>query len=190
VFIAMVLVAAIAAGVLINTAGFLQSSASETGQGASEQATDRVQLTGDVVGTIDGSTNTVSALEMNVKRVSGANDINLGATTIQFVGPNGNTDLTHVDEDNPTTNLGAGNPVFNTTEVQDSSGNNPVIDDDSDVLKVTINLGTDGGSNVNALQKLDEGEQATLTITTEAGGESEVRITVPDSLSGDSAVTL
>ncbi|MFB6122471.1 MAG: archaellin/type IV pilin N-terminal domain-containing protein [Haloferacaceae archaeon] len=44
VFIAMVLVAAIAAGVLINTAGFLQSQASQTGEESSAQVTNQVQV--------------------------------------------------------------------------------------------------------------------------------------------------
>lgn len=44
VFIAMVLVAAIAAGVLINTAGFLQSSAEKTGMESQAQVTDRIQV--------------------------------------------------------------------------------------------------------------------------------------------------
>jgi archaellin len=61
-----------------------------------------------------------------------------------------------------------------------------VLDDDADVLKIHVEL-ADGE---DALDNLDEGEQATLTITTEAGGETEVRVTVPDSLAGESAVTL
>jgi flagellin-like protein len=43
VFIAMVLVAAIAAGVLINTAGFLQTQSEQTGQQSSAQVTDRLE---------------------------------------------------------------------------------------------------------------------------------------------------
>uniref|UniRef100_UPI0036F2F48D hypothetical protein n=1 Tax=Halapricum hydrolyticum TaxID=2979991 RepID=UPI0036F2F48D len=43
-FIAMVLVAAIAAGVLINTAGFLQSSAEQTGEESQQQVTDRMEV--------------------------------------------------------------------------------------------------------------------------------------------------
>ena len=44
VFIALVLVAAIAAGVLINTAGFLQSQAEQTGQESTDQVVNNIQL--------------------------------------------------------------------------------------------------------------------------------------------------
>jgi flagellin FlaA/flagellin FlaB len=44
VFIAMVLVAAIAAGVLINTAGFLQSKSQQTGEESSAQVTNQLQV--------------------------------------------------------------------------------------------------------------------------------------------------
>ena len=44
VFIAMVLVAAIAAGVLVNTAGFLQATAEDTGQESVDQVTNRLDV--------------------------------------------------------------------------------------------------------------------------------------------------
>jgi len=58
VFIAMVLVAAIAAGVLINTAGFLQSQAEQTGQESSAQVTNQLQVV--------STTGLVSATEITV----------------------------------------------------------------------------------------------------------------------------
>ncbi|MFC6904527.1 archaellin/type IV pilin N-terminal domain-containing protein [Halalkalicoccus tibetensis] len=48
VFIAMVLVAAIAAGVLINTAGFLQTQAEDTGIESTEQVSDNINVLSEV----------------------------------------------------------------------------------------------------------------------------------------------
>ena len=62
VFIAMVLVAAIAAGVLINTAGFLQSSAEQTGEESTDQVTNQLQVV--------STTGLVSSVELEVSNDS------------------------------------------------------------------------------------------------------------------------
>ncbi|WP_251343832.1 archaellin/type IV pilin N-terminal domain-containing protein [Haloplanus halophilus] len=115
VFIAMVLVAAIAAGVLINTAGFLQTQSEQTGQQSSAQVTDRlepVSKTGNVsvynsTNADNSSANTtivsedsanlskpnqslvVNEISMVVQKAPGASDINMSATTFEIVGPDG-----------------------------------------------------------------------------------------------------
>jgi len=98
VFIAMVLVAAIAAGVLINTAGLLQSQAEATGEESSAQVVDRVQIS-----TVIGSTiyqegdedledsDDISLIELTAFRSPGADDIDLTNAIIE-VFANGESD--------------------------------------------------------------------------------------------------
>jgi len=156
VFIAMVLVAAIAAGVLINTAGFLQSQSEETGEQSSQQVTDRVQVTS-VTGTHDGST--VSALDLNVKKAPGAGDIDLTQATIQWVGPQGTGD-SQISSGDVTAVQSDENPVY-------------VLTTESDMVTVSYSLPNGA---------ISTGTTGTLELTTASGGTTTVTINVPDSL--------
>ncbi|TKX43565.1 archaellin/type IV pilin N-terminal domain-containing protein [Halorubrum sp. ARQ200] len=99
VFIAMVLVAAIAAGVLINTAGFLQTQAEATGEESTDLVSERIDVTSSVgiVGSEgDGELNQI---RISVSGAAGADQIDLSETTIQAVGPNGQANLVFTDTD-------------------------------------------------------------------------------------------
>jgi len=138
VFIAMVLVAAIAAGVLINTAGLLQSQAEATGEESSEQVVDRVQISS-VAGTAlqasdDGATEDtafvddddhLNLIELTVLRSPGADDINLENAIIE-VFANGESDtLTanddFVDEDGDSDVIVPSDYEFETDESEENS---------------------------------------------------------------------
>ena len=121
VFIALVLVAAIAAGVLINTAGFLQTQAEETGQESTDQVADNINVIGEVGEVGDANTGSGSVYEtrLTVQRSPGSSEIDLSGLSIQWVGDNGFAQLIHVGEETNTNgNIEAANPATNVYFVQ------------------------------------------------------------------------
>ncbi|MBX0304417.1 archaellin/type IV pilin N-terminal domain-containing protein [Haloarcula salinisoli] len=179
VFIAMVLVAAIAAGVLINTAGFLQSGAEETGQQSSDQVTNRLQEVSSVGAVTDGN---ISSVNITVKKAPGANNIDLSTTTLQFVHSSGSTDMTYETSTSATN--------FTVSAIQDEGGESivdgsPVLNDPADRARITLNTTAIIGSG-----GLGEGDTATIQLNTQSGGTTEIRLVVPETLSGADAVTL
>ena len=199
VFIAMVLVAAIAAGVLINTAGLLQSQAEATGEESAEQVSDRVQVstvTG-VVGSsddqlVDGQ---VDRIQLSVFRGAGADDINLEDATVD-VFANGESDILTFDEsstdtDDPEYTLEAGHEVEDDDQLVDDGfaivsiqgAENGVLADSSDRAELIFDL-TQLGENAEDAT-LEPGQSVTISITTAAGGTSFVEKRAPSSLDED-----
>lgn len=174
VFIVMVLVAAIAAGVLINTAGFQQSSAEQTSQQSSAQVSDRLQEIS-TVGNVNNDT--VDWVNVTVKAAPGAGDINLENVTVSWVGPSGAYSLTHSASSD-------GDGDFTTRVFKDASGTTDVLDSPDDRYVVEFNPGTEFGS------ALSPGDSVTIKLTTMAGGTTTIEVNVPESLSGKAAVEL
>ncbi|WP_440771041.1 archaellin/type IV pilin N-terminal domain-containing protein [Natronorubrum sp. DTA28] len=113
VFIAMVLVAAIAAGVLINTAGVLQSQASDTGSETQEAVANQIEVVhasgqvglleeadvdeGDYSGVDHGDEDVIDIVELTVMKSAGSNAIDLSSMTIQYTSDSVDQTLTHYD---------------------------------------------------------------------------------------------
>ncbi|MFB6218527.1 MAG: flagellin, partial [Halobacteriaceae archaeon] len=147
----------------------------QTGEQSSQQVTNRLD-TVTVTGTVRA--NQVQEINLTVKKAPGAEDINLDNVTIQWNGPDGVTTLT-------SENVNDADGDFNVTTIKDADGSAPVLNDPDDRIDVGINA-----SFIAETSALEEGETVTLTIVTQSGGSSEVRIQVPESLSGEEAVEL
>ena len=178
VFIAMVLVAAIAAGVLINTAGFLQSKSQQTGEQSSKQVSNRLQE----VSTTGNVTNdqTIDGVNVTVSQAPGAGEIDLTNATITWIGPDGTYTLVNKSvKENPST----ATDIFNTTVVKDADDSAPVLNDPDDRLTIVFDVSKFSNN-------LQEGEDVTIKINTMSGATTEIRFSVPESLDEKSAVSL
>jgi len=179
VFIAMVLVAAIAAGVLINTAGFLQSQAEATGQESTDLVSERIDVTSEVGIVGNNSTGELKSIKISVSGAAGADQIDLSETTIQAVGPNGQANLVFTDEpaNSSTTDTAditnASQINASTFAVQDTNGEfqpagDAVLDRDTDYT-IVINPAAQPFGNLTA----DEIYSSTNTAYTYAHKESD-----------------
>ncbi|KTG30347.1 archaellin/type IV pilin N-terminal domain-containing protein [Haloferax profundi] len=216
VFIAMVLVAAIAAGVLVDTAGFLQDQAQETGQQSSAQVTDRLQITsvygetkiadtdtaagGSLYafydtntaadsagdGTISNNIAAVQKLNFIVMKAPGAGDIQIEEVTINWIGDAGAEQL-KLTEGSVTD--GGDVQIY---EIADSDGDPNILSDSSERsrVEITLNPDADSGNPANGLDVIPAGSDVTVEFTTEAGATVTKTITVPPTIETGGVVSL
>ena len=178
VFIAMVLVAAIAAGVLINTAGFLQTQAEATGEESTGQVSDRIEVVSSV-GTV-GSANsgTLSEIRITVAAASGSGQIDLNETTLQIVGNNGQANYVHNHDGDLGTISGAEFVVRDSAD-DGTSVSDAVLNGDN---RFTIVLNPDDGE---AFSSFGEGDDATVDIVEPSSATTNLELRSPDLYSSD-----
>ncbi|MDQ2053437.1 MULTISPECIES: archaellin/type IV pilin N-terminal domain-containing protein [Halobellus] len=185
VFIAMVLVAAIAAGVLVNTAGFLQATAEDAGQESVDKVTNRLDVVSTHGMVNDSDPKTIDNLNLTVRMAAGSGSVNLNTTTIKYLSGTTAETLTL----NHTASSAGGASFDNTTDDEfiatslDGTDNSfPVLDEQSDRYEIRINTSIVEGTTANGTQT---GDTVKLDITTQSGGTSQVILTMPQQLAGN-----
>jgi flagellin FlaB len=178
VFIALVLVAAIAAGVLINTAGFLQSQAEATGEESTSQVSDTVEIAG--VSAEASADDEINVVEIRVSLAPGADRLNITDGTLQWIG----------EEDSATINIAYdGDDDLSTYKGLDGSTDltgspppsNAVIPSDqrqellNETSRTTIVLVSNSGLST---QTIDSGDQLTNDLPLSGNDEADVTVTV------------
>jgi flagellin FlaB len=162
VFIAMVIVAAIAAGVLINTSGSLQEQARATGQETIQTVSSGLEVIA-----VKGQTNNnseVDNIDVIVRPYSGSRGINLENTVIQY---KSDAEMAHLTEDNSITK----GETFTVDKIQSTSNfpNGLQLKQRGDISEI----------NIEPENTLGNSETARISIIPNSGFESYYGIIVP-----------
>jgi flagellin-like protein len=175
VFIALVLVAAVAAGVLINTAGELQSRASDTGDDAQAQVSNQIDVvsaTGDT-----GGSGPVDTVTLVVKKSPGSDPIDLSEATIEYTSSTESATLTRA--------ASASGTEFATSAVA-GGGSDTVLENTNERIEITIDVSQIESSPAG----LAEGTSAELKIVDQSGATTTYGINVPEVLTGRTFVSV
>jgi flagellin-like protein len=184
IFIAMVLVAAVAAGVLINTAGLLESTASDTSSDSQAQVSNQITVVS-AVGQVDGTTNKVDTLNFTIMKSAGSDDIDLANATVQYQSPDNSTTLgwTNTTGADTSTNF----LVYNVSgaTLEDDKAEDLVLSEQDERKIIEIDLSSSGVNDA-----LGEGEEATVKIVDQSGASTIYGVNVPDTLSDKTYVAV
>lgn len=179
VFIAMVLVAAIASGVLITTAGQLQSQASQTGEETTSQVSDILRIS-DVIGTANesGGTTEIEQLEVKVRLASGADSVEMNETSYT-IATMGDTNAADVVSGNETTT------GLSYNQSQGLADGETVLTNQDQVIIATFDL-----TEIDDINTLAADDSVSISIEAPAGGRTVTEKQAPGQLEDGSSYVL
>ena len=175
VFIAMVLVAAIAAGVLINTAGLLQAQAQQTGEETTAEVSNIVQIN-QVIGEDTTPDGRIDILNASVRLASGSDPVNLSEVSYT-VETNGSA--TVINGNNQT------NDAISLFQEQSLEDGTSILSDQEDLMVVQFDL-----AESSELGSLGESDKITLVAQSPAGGNTYKRLQAPRRIKDGSSYIL
>ena len=175
VFIAMVLVAAIAAGVLINTAGLLQSQAQQTGEETTAEVSNVVQV-GEIVGYSNSTTEAIRKVNITMRLASGSDPINLSQNSYTISSPRGEAAV--LSGANTSSYL----EFYQKQSLEDSTR---VLKDQEDLMVVEFDL-----QDAPGISALVEAERYSLITQAPAGGQTFKQVKTPRNIESSSSYIL
>jgi len=171
IFIAMVLVAAVAAAVLIQTSGILQQKAQQTGKEATSEVTSNLKIMS-VIGNYTGTATNMSEFEVAIENAAGGSNIDFTQVIINYV------DSTRTDTLNYSANATAGTN-FSYTEQRSVSTANQVLSPGElgiITIKPTTGLALRGKATIQIIPETGTMVLKDLVAPTTWGGKTYIQL--------------
>jgi len=188
IFIAMVLVAAVAATVLIYTTGALQQKATKTSKEATQQISSNI-IVEQVLGNRTNTTSNIDNLIIRLRTDVGTTSIDLRQVIVTIMDNQYRYDLKYLNNTiNP-------NQTFTAVAVRDEDGsfnvsiNTPVLNA-GDLAAILINSSAMTSDGTNDLIKLTTRKTFWLTLNQETGQAVNLEITTPNSFGVNKFIVL
>ncbi len=181
IFIAMILVAAVAATVLIYTTGALQQKATKTSTEATQQISSNIvvdKVFGDRLDNTSNVNDNIQKLLIRIKPDVGTTSVDLRQVIVTVMDRNNRYDLTYSNNGSQNTDNSTG--TYTATPVRDvdnsfnASKNTPVIDSGG-LVELEVDLGATPGIT------LDTRKTFWVTLNQQVGQAINLEITTPDS---------
>ncbi len=178
IFIAMILVAAVAAAVLIQTSGVLQQKAQQTGKEATAEVASNLKVTS-VMGQTDVTHSYIQRLNITMELAAGGTAIDFSKVVIKYINETTSTTL------NLQTDVtgAATDKLFNYSEERVGIGNPNFVLQSADLAVITMDL-----SQMN--QQLYPRKKGTLQIIPETGTMVLKDVVAPPTFSDSDIVQL
>lgn len=172
-FIAMILVAAVAAGVLIQTSSSLQSKALSTGSKAKTQVSTAAQFTS-VYAEDNGQDSDLDYFFVEMKLAPGSDPIKLNDTLVEFILKNTSADLSYKSEIrcDDTGASDAGRSAFNVEFLINGSGHKRDYIQTGDVLKLCF----------QAINEVSEDQDIKISFVPKTGSITQVETFSPETI--------